>query len=61
MREAGRTWAEIEGSPFRVFNAKGQAVKPSGRAMRRALARQSVRQAAAAAPPPLLSLPQLAI
>ena len=38
MRAAGRTWAEIEGSDFRVFDARGRAVKPSGRAMRRALA-----------------------
>lgn len=38
MRAAGRTWAEIEGSEFRVFDARGRAVKPSGRAMRRALA-----------------------
>lgn len=38
MRAAGKTWAEIEGSEFRVFDARGRAVKPSGRAMRRALA-----------------------
>lgn len=38
LRETGQTWAEIEASNFRVFDSHDRAVKPSVRAMRRALA-----------------------